>query len=236
LNPLDHERAHMFIYNNIFYSFNLDGREYYKHLGGDRAAHTCANNDLKGVTAFNTSDIEGLHTLLTAIIDHRGYRLVAQSIIPGILHREETSRVLYGSLDHGNSIVSDPEFHKLILQVARKLHFAEHTVVDEKGNEVTLSSPIESKGIMGTDGRRYLLDLVRVTPQDSNYLENKVAILRPELIFAYVEYLREKSRTELETKGKEEKEKQREKAGEKVEEKEKKNVSRKKLKLRKKEI
>jgi hypothetical protein len=39
--------------------------------------------DLKGVTAYNRVDIEGLYTLGTVVVDYRGYRVIAQSIIPG---------------------------------------------------------------------------------------------------------------------------------------------------------
>lgn len=33
INPTDGSKAFMYIYNNIFYSFALDGREYFKVLG-----------------------------------------------------------------------------------------------------------------------------------------------------------------------------------------------------------
>ena len=42
--------------------------------------------DLKGVTAYNRVDIEGLYTLGTVVVDYRGYRVIAQSIIPGNNH------------------------------------------------------------------------------------------------------------------------------------------------------
>lgn len=53
LNPLDSEKSFMFIYNNIFFSYALDARDFYKDAGGDRAAHVAANNDLKGVMSYN---------------------------------------------------------------------------------------------------------------------------------------------------------------------------------------
>jgi protein TIF31 len=83
LNPLDPERSQMYIYNNIFFSHAMDVRDFCKDIGGDRAAYIASNNDLKGVIAYNNVDIDELHTLLTAIIDYRGHRLIAQSIIPG---------------------------------------------------------------------------------------------------------------------------------------------------------
>jgi hypothetical protein len=40
-------------------------------------------NDLQGVKAYSALDQEGLYTLGTAVVDYRGYRVTAQSIIPG---------------------------------------------------------------------------------------------------------------------------------------------------------
>ncbi len=42
-------------------------------------------NDLQGVKAYSALDQEGLYTLGTAVVDYRGYRVTAQSIIPGEL-------------------------------------------------------------------------------------------------------------------------------------------------------
>ena len=41
--------------------------------------------DLRGITLYQSLDTEGLHTLGTVIVDYRGYRVVGQSIISGIL-------------------------------------------------------------------------------------------------------------------------------------------------------
>lgn len=39
--------------------------------------------DLQGVKAYAGADVEGLYTLGTVVVDYRGYRVTAQSIIPG---------------------------------------------------------------------------------------------------------------------------------------------------------
>ena len=41
------------------------------------------SSDLQGVKAYSQIDTEGLYTLGTVIVDYRGYRVTAQSIIPG---------------------------------------------------------------------------------------------------------------------------------------------------------
>lgn len=40
-------------------------------------------NDLQGVKAYFNLDPKGLFTLGTVVVDYRGYRITAQSIIPG---------------------------------------------------------------------------------------------------------------------------------------------------------
>lgn len=170
---------------------------------------------MKGIRALNRADIPGIHTLATAIIDYRGYRLVAQSIIPGILQREHTANIFYGSIDNGKKVNSDTEFHKLFLAASDFLFLKEHTIIDNEKNHVKLCSSVEVKGIRGTDDRCYFLDLVRLTPRDCNYSgkENTFTTLRPELLLIYNEHLQhiELQRRKLEKKLKEEKEQGKEK-------------------------
>jgi protein TIF31 len=103
-------------------------------------------------------------------------------------------------MNHGETIASDPEFHQLMLKAGKLLHISEHTVHSGSDEKHTICSPIECKGIVGTDGRKYILDLIRTTPRDANYPEQKhtMYILRPELIFAFCEYKKEKALKEEE--------------------------------------
>jgi len=51
-----------------------------------------------------------------------------------------------------------------------------------------LASPVETKGIIGSDRRHYVLDLTRMFPRDANFPDYKThatALLRPELISHY---------------------------------------------------
>jgi protein TIF31 len=104
-------------------------------------------------------DVKGLYTLATAVIDYRGKRLCAQSIIPGtqfmistklicisgILQREQTSTVVYGSMDNGGKIAFDETFHELCCKAAKQLHIKEHTVIDSENNSIKLALPVEAK-------------------------------------------------------------------------------------------
>ncbi|XP_051719412.1 clustered mitochondria protein homolog isoform X1 [Ctenopharyngodon idella] len=208
INPGEETRMQMFIWNNIFFSLGFDVRDHYRELGGDAAAHTAPTNDLNGVRAYSAVDVEGLYTLGTVVVDYRGYRVTAQSIIPGILEREQEQSVIYGSIDFGKTVVSHPKYLELLEKTSRPLKVQRHAVLNEKDASVELCSSVECKGIIGNDGRHYILDLLRTFPPDLNFLpvegeeltpesqklgfprqhRHRLACLRQELIEAFVEH------------------------------------------------
>ena len=208
INPGESTKMQMFIWNNIFFSLGFDVRDHYKDLGGDAAAFVAPNNDLQGVKAYANVDIEGLYTLGTVVIDYRGYRVTAQSIIPGILEREQEQSVVYGSVDFGKTVITHSKYIELLGSAASHLKILPHKVINDKGEEVQLCSSVECKGIIGTDGRHYILDLLRTFPPDTNYLplpeneyskelldmgfpknfKHKLCCLRQELVDSFFEY------------------------------------------------
>ncbi|KAL0429300.1 UNVERIFIED_CONTAM: Clustered mitochondria protein [Sesamum radiatum] len=153
----------------------------------EQATYASANNDLKGTKAYQEVDVPGLYNLAMAIIDYRGHRVVAQSVLPGILQGDKSDSLLYGSVDNGKKICWSEDFHSKVLESAKRLHLKEHSVLDGSGNVFKLAAPVECKGIVGSDDRHYLLDLMRVTPRDANYTGSgsRFCILRPELISAF---------------------------------------------------
>ncbi|XP_031373077.1 clustered mitochondria protein [Punica granatum] len=250
INPTDPECFHMYVHNNIFFSFAVDSDieqlskkravdstsinvgtssmgtssdtsagdlphaisgngENIKgsNIGGnagavelepelsaetqitdsEQATYASANNDLKGTKAYQEADVPGLYNLAMAIIDYRGHRVVAQSVLPGILQGDKSDSLLYGSVDNGKKICWNEDFHSKVLEAAKSLHLKEHAVLDGSGNVFKLAAPVECKGIVGSDDRHYLLDLMRVTPRDANHTGpgSRFCILRPELVTAY---------------------------------------------------
>lgn len=47
-------------------------------------------------------------------LSRRGYRVTAQSIIPGILEREQEQSVVYGSIDFGKTVLTHPKYLELV--------------------------------------------------------------------------------------------------------------------------
>jgi protein TIF31 len=207
INPGEEAKMQMFIWNNIFFSLGFDVRDHYKELGGDAAAHVAPRNDLHGVRVYSAVDIEGLYTLGTVVIDYRGYRVTAQSIIPGILEREQEQSVVYGSIDFGKTVLTHPKYLELLNKAGQQLKIFPHSVINDKEETIELCSSVECKGIIGNDGRHYILDLLRTFPPDVNFLKlddveltkdvqakgfpiyhkHKLSCLRQELLEAFVE-------------------------------------------------
>merc|ERR1719510_2057304 len=96
----------------------------------------------------------------------------------------------------------------LLQKAGSQLKILPHTVINDKNEEIGLCSSVECKGIIGNDGRHYILDLLRTFPPDLNFLEeiegmllsrearalgfpivhkHKLSCLRQELIDAFVE-------------------------------------------------
>lgn len=85
----------------------------------------------------------------------------------------DPNQIVYGAIEPGEAIAADATFHDMLKEAAQFLHIAEHGVVDAKSNDVkTLYTSQETKGLLGADGRRYLLDLYRLFPVDVEFLED----------------------------------------------------------------
>ena len=188
VNALDPLRQHVWVFNSIFFSHALDARDLYPAQWGDRVAHKQANADIHGAELLMNLHLPGLHSLATALIDYRGHRLIAQSIIPGIFHSDTASKHVYGSMDQGQTVLFDADIHSLMQPLARAAHLGVHDVYDAKGDKATLVTAVDTKGIVGSDHRAYALDLMRTTPRDAQRRELKDvwAVLRFALVERYV--------------------------------------------------
>ncbi|KAI7795880.1 clustered mitochondria protein homolog [Triplophysa rosa] len=208
INPSEEQRQQIFIWSNIFFSFAFDEHDQYRDLGGEAAAHAAPVLDLNGVRAYWAVDQEGLYLLGTAVVDYRGYRVTAQTIVPGILERDREQSVVYGSIDFGKTVVSDNRYLELLDKPSKKLRVQRQLVLNKDDTPVELCSSVEHKGIVGNDGRRYILDLIFTFPPDLNFLPvegedlnpvcqqlgfpkrhpHHLVCLRQELIEAFVEH------------------------------------------------
>ena len=223
LNPTEAPDAQIFVHNNVFLSFGADGVGIFGADGGDEAARVAVGRDASGVRLVNQLDLDGLFTPGTAIVDYLGKRVVCQSIVPGIFKQRDAgdNQVEYGGVEGKDVIATNEAFVPAFRKLSEAFKIKRHDVWDKEGTKHTLEASVETKGLMGTDGRKYVLDLYRLTPPDVLWLEecwvdnpeagekpaskdylHRLTVLRPELIDAYwrskvAEYVIEKRKAQV---------------------------------------
>ncbi|KAJ4018992.1 Intracellular distribution of mitochondria [Fusarium irregulare] len=234
LNPTECRDAQIFVYNNIFFSFGADGVGTFTSEGGDEAARVATGKDVAGVKLVNQLDIEGLFTPATVVVDYLGSRIVGQSIVPGIFKQREPgeNQIDYGAVDGKDTVAADERFAPGFAQLSKALKVKKHPVWDKDGKRFDLEASVETKGLLGTDARKYVLDLYRISPLDIAWLDedglpedgdaypHRMTVLRPELVDSFSRYrLKQWIDKEVARRGELKKEKEGEKPeGEKVEE------------------
>jgi protein TIF31 len=198
LNPTESRDAQIFVYNNIFFSFGADGVGTFTSEGGDEAARVATGKDVAGVKYVNQLDIDGLFTPATVVVDYLGKRVVGQSIVPGIFKQREPgeNQIDYGAVDGKDVVAADERFVSAFAQLSKAAKVKAHPVWDKDGKRFDLEASVETKGLMGTDGRKYVLDLYRITPLDIAWLDesasgdfeeypHRMTVLRRELVESY---------------------------------------------------
>ena len=145
-----------YLYNGILFKLQNDWKGIYK---SDHNAMKSGSLELKGLMRYY--GFKHIHVPLMAIIDFRGYRLLAESklpIGPETLH--------YGSADAGVTVKdgsSCPELRDLMKTVGTALNLAGHWC-GAVAQPSYLFGPVDVEGHRGTDGRYYVIDLARVFP------------------------------------------------------------------------
>lgn len=166
---------------NIFFKFAVDQKGLYP---SDLYAMKVAGHELKGLTALvSIGMMLGLNFPLLALIDYKGFRLVATSVLP---ISDET--LVYGSCDGGNTVKSDKPFLELFEKIARILNLKGHMA--GLGNEKTfIYGPCDIEGHRAQDGKQYVVDTARVWPAEAPDARVKGSflfrLLRPEFVSKY---------------------------------------------------
>ncbi|KAI1432059.1 clustered mitochondria-domain-containing protein [Xylaria sp. CBS 124048] len=200
LNPTEERDAQIFVYNNVFFSFGADGVGTFTTEGGDDAARVATGKDVNGVRLVNQLDIDGLYSPATVVVDYLGKRIVGQTVVPGIFKQREPGEnsIDYGAVEGKDIVADDERFAAPFAKLSQALRVKKHAVWDKDGKRFDLEASVETKGLMGTDGRKYVLDLYRITPLDILWLEendvktedgseypHRMTVLRPELVESF---------------------------------------------------
>uniref|UniRef100_A0A3Q0SUS9 Si:ch211-166a6.5 n=1 Tax=Amphilophus citrinellus TaxID=61819 RepID=A0A3Q0SUS9_AMPCI len=136
-------------------------------FGGERGRRAAQRLELKGVQAYSDLEgLQGLHTLPTAIVDYRGVRLSAQGLAPGL---EGSEGLLYGVNAGPQESPHRRQLLELLAHSAKSLSLQRHVVLAPNGHQVPLFTSVDAQGLLGADGRFYLLDVFRSFPADANF-------------------------------------------------------------------
>ncbi|EPY49490.1 translation initiation factor eIF3 alpha subunit [Schizosaccharomyces cryophilus OY26] len=203
LNPLEPEGSRMYVHNNIFFSFGRDSVGIFKKHGGDAAAYYAVGKDATTIRLINQLDVVNLSSLGTCIVDYAGHRIVAQTIIPGIFKQLElgSSQLIYGSVEGEEKFRFDSSLEPELLKLANTLHIKKHNYKDQDGSIIPLYTSLDTKGLLGSDGRKYVMDLYSLFPPDLGFLNriernssglysdypHRLVQFRPELIQSFWE-------------------------------------------------
>jgi len=180
---------------SIFFKFALDtdllkdapqDKEFWMYGGRERnddAAMKAAKNDKIGLMSYFNVKVPGLHFPLMAIIDFRGFRLIAMSILP-----ISKTTIVYGSSDGGHVVHhSVPEVNKRMRSAGKRLNLKEHKVGLKK--LVSVYGPGDIEVHEGFDKKFYVLDFGRVFPPEAPSRSGSRTIfyhlLRPEFVRGY---------------------------------------------------
>ncbi|KAK2837331.1 hypothetical protein Q5P01_014543 [Channa striata] len=151
-------------------------------FGGERGRRAAQRLELKGVQAYtDLQGMEGLHVLPTAIVDYRGVRLSAQGLAPGLEGSEQDQEatpasrgLLYGVNAGPQESPQRRQLLALLARAAKSLCIQRHVVVAPKGHQVPLFTSVDAQGLLGADGRLYILDVFRTFPADANFCADEV--------------------------------------------------------------
>ncbi|EPX75150.1 translation initiation factor eIF3 alpha subunit [Schizosaccharomyces octosporus yFS286] len=203
LNPLEPEGSRMYVHNNIFFSFGRDSVGVFQKHGGDAAAYYAVGKDATTIRLLNQLDAVNLSSLGTCIVDYAGHRIVAQTIIPGIFRQLElgNSQLIYGSVEGEGNFRFDSSLEPDLIKLSNIMHIKKHELKNLDGTVIPLYTSLDTKGLLGSDGRKYLMDLYSLFPPDLGFLnrleQNKskqyanyphqLVQFRPELIQSFWE-------------------------------------------------
>jgi len=191
LNPNENKVESCFVYNNLFATYALDKVDW--ELPKSETAPTtysAVNADVRNLNQIFEGDIKDVNVINTASIDYMGCRVIVQSVVQGILHFDQKTWNCYGSIDDGKTMNYDQEFHGIMEKLADYFYLSkDNKYVDGESKEVRLHGSPEVKGIKAGDNRKYVMDLMRLSPRDANYddkIKHECCLLRPELIANYL--------------------------------------------------
>lgn len=154
----DPVQSAIYVYNGIFFSKAEDNKDSFKICNGDEAFRKSTGRDLQNQKTIQAFGIEGLGTVLCAVVDYKGQRIIGQSIIPGIFTQGENSAtLLYGILDKAKPINVQSSSYKMMEQIAKSLFLPSRTISATPFSHLVDEVPAEAAPAVQKDALNKLL-------------------------------------------------------------------------------
>lgn len=129
INPAEPHQSHAYFYNNIFFSRAIETKESFKLCQGDEANRKAAGQDHKSQKIIQSLNIDGLNAILQCIIDYKGERFVAQTIIPGVLQTgDPNARLMWGTLEAGKRFSCKTSAQDVMKKLCEYFHMKERNI------------------------------------------------------------------------------------------------------------
>lgn len=148
-----------FIVDNIFLKFAIDMHGIY---GGDEWSRKAASLELLGQDAYLScqATVPDLRTPLMALVDYRGFRILATCVLP----LQKGSSLVYGSDDGGRTChADDVHINGMMEKCGEILNLKAHAVTN---SQVIIHAPCDIEVHRGKDNNIYVLDTARVFPPE----------------------------------------------------------------------
>ena len=145
----------------------------------DDFAMKAANKEMTGLSACWQQHIPGLHFPLMAVIDYKGFRVVAVSLLP-----VGKGSLRYGSNDGGRVVhADDTTLNQSMKQLMEANFLKGHFVGSNPNNRKFIYGPGDIEGHIGSDGRYYVLDFGRLMPPEAPNPDPNVRKTEPRSVF-----------------------------------------------------
>eukprot|EP00009_Paramoeba_aestuarina_P012013 CAMPEP_0201539336 /NCGR_PEP_ID=MMETSP0161_2-20130828/70080_1 /ASSEMBLY_ACC=CAM_ASM_000251 /TAXON_ID=180227 /ORGANISM="Neoparamoeba aestuarina, Strain SoJaBio B1-5/56/2" /LENGTH=818 /DNA_ID=CAMNT_0047946657 /DNA_START=38 /DNA_END=2494 /DNA_ORIENTATION=- len=175
-----------YVHNSIFFKLAVDNNDLY---GGDEHSMKVAGHEMKGIVSYSSleqdpNDGEEVQFGMTILIDYRGFRMIASSILP-----ISSDTLVYGSCDGGHTVKGEESpYGKSLGRLASRLNLRGH-LAGLGDDPKFVIGPCDQEGHLGTDGKLYVIDLARLYPPETPDITKKGSflyrLLRPEFVNNY---------------------------------------------------
>ncbi|KAH0786812.1 putative eukaryotic translation initiation factor 3 subunit CLU1/TIF31 [Histomonas meleagridis] len=163
INPITD--SNNYLYYDLFITRLSDLSNFYENKGGIESADRTIQNEVRIYSDLTNIENSQIRVTRTFIVDYFTERWNVQCLIPGLINHSAT--ITYGfKPENKEEFVTDERFVEFFDKHSKELNISESYV---KYYDKPIKSSSEVNGVIGSDGKLYLIDMHRTTPRDANF-------------------------------------------------------------------